>query len=144
MDTMQEAMLRKVGTAHQEILSKWGPVDSEGYKTNLDHAKAGLRGLGLSDTFKAAGLIDQNGSIADAKLAFALATVGEGLFQEDRLRGGGPGSLTQSNPWKDGQENLSEQGRLVRDHPELARSLIQAAGKDPDKALFKNRFGKDH
>lgn len=144
MDTMQEGMARKVGTAHQEILSKWGPVDSAGYKDNLDHAKSGLRGLGLSDTFKAAGLIDQNGSIADAKLAFALATVGEGLFQEDRLRGGGPGSLTQSNPWKDGQENLSEQGRLVREHPELARSLIQAAGKDPDKALFKNRFGKDH
>ena len=143
MDTAQEGMLRKVGTAHQEILSKWGPTDSAGYKNNLDHAKAGLRGLGLSDTFKAAGLIDQNGSIADAKLAFALATVGEGLFQEDRLRGGGPGSLTQSNPWKDGQENLSEQGRLVREHPELARSLIQAAGKDPDKALFKNRFGKD-
>ena len=144
MDAMNDAMLRKVGTAHQEILSKWGPVDSSGYRDNLEHAKAGLRGLGLTDTFKAAGLIDQNGSIADAKLAFALATVGEGLYQEDRLRGGGPGHFTQSNPWKDGQENLSEQGRIVRENPDLARSLIQAAGKDPEKALFKNRFGKDH
>jgi len=144
MDAMGEGMLRKVGTAHQEILSKWGPVDSVGYKTNLEHAKAGLKGLGLSETFKAAGLIDQSGSIADAKLAFALATVGEGLFQEDRLRGGGPGHFTETNPWKDGQENLSEQGRIARENPELARSLITAEGKDPDKALFKNRFGKDH
>lgn len=139
----EEGMKRKVGTAHQEILSKWGPTDSDGYKSNLDHAKAGLRGLGLSDTFKAAGLIDQNGSIADAKLAFALATVGEGLYREDRLRGGGPGSFTNANPWKDGQENLTEQGRITRENPELARSLIQAAGKDPEKALFKNRFGRD-
>lgn len=140
----EEGMKRRVGTAHQEILSKWGPTDSDGYKSNLDFAKAGLRGLGLSDTFKAAGLIDRNGSIADAKLAFALATVGEGLYREDRMRGGGgPGSLTTSNPWKDGQENLSEQGRIARDNPDLARSLIVAAGKDPEKALFKNRFGRD-
>jgi hypothetical protein len=139
----EEGMRRKVGTAHQEILSKWGPTDSDGYKGNLDHAKAGLRGLGLTDTFKAAGLIDQGGSIADAKLAFALATVGEGLYREDRLRGGGPGSLTNTNPWKDGQENLTEQGRITRENPELARSLITAAGKDPEKALFKNRFGRD-
>jgi len=143
MGDADEGMKRKVGTAHQEILSKWGPVDSDGYKDNLGYAKAGLRGLGLSDTFRAAGLIDQNGSIADAKLAFALATVGEGLFREGRMHGGSPGHYTNSNPWKDGQENITEQGRIQRENPELARSLIQAAGKDPDKALFKNRFGRD-
>jgi len=144
LDDATEGMKRRVGTAHQEILAKWGPVDGQGYLTNIAHAKAGLRGLGLSETFKAAGLLDQGGNIADAKLAFALATVGEGLFQEDRMHGGGPGSFTNANPWKDGQENLTEQGRIYRENPELARSLIQAAGKDPEKALFKNRFGKDH
>lgn len=139
----EDGMKRKVGTAHQEILSKWGPTDSDGYKNNLEHAKVGLRGLGLTDTFKAHSLIDQNGSIADAKLAFALATVGEGLYREGRLVGGAPGSFTNSNPWKDGQENLTEQGRITRENPDLARSLIQAAGKDPEKALFRNRFGRD-
>jgi hypothetical protein len=59
------------------------------------------------------------------------------------LRGGSPGHFTQANPWKDGQENLSEQGRIHRENPDLARSLIIAAGKDPEKALFKNRFGKE-
>jgi len=139
-----EQMKRNVGTAHQEILATWGPVESDGYKQNLAHAKAGLKGLGLQDTFKAAGLIAQDGSIANAKLAFALATVGEGLYREDSARGGGPGHFTTTNPWKEGQENLGEQGRIHRENPELARSLIIAAGKDPDKALFKNRFGKDH
>lgn len=142
MKDASDGVARRVGTAHQEILAKWGPTESEGYRTNLNYAKAGLRGLGLQETFKAAGLIDANGSIADSKLAFALATVGEGLFQEDSLRGA-PGHFTQSNPWKDGQENLSEQGRIQRENPDLARSLIVAAGKDPDKALFKNRFGRD-
>lgn len=143
MDDAHEGMKRRVGTAHQEILAKWGPTDGEGYIKNIGHAKAGLRGLGLAETFKAAGLIDQGGNIADAKLAFALATVGEGLFREDEMRGGSPGHFTNANPWKDGQENLTEQGRIARENPDLARSLIKAAGKDPDKALFKNRFGKD-
>jgi hypothetical protein len=143
MDEAQEGMKRRVGSAHQEILAKWGPTDGEGYIKNIGHAKAGLRGLGLAETFKAAGLIDAGGNIADSKLAFALATVGEGLFQEDRMHGGGPGHFTNANPWKDGQENLTEQGRIARENPDLARSLIKAAGKDPEKALFKNRFGKD-
>jgi hypothetical protein len=143
LNAAAEGMQRKVGQAHQEILAKWGPTDGDGYRVNLDHAKTGLRGLGLAETFKAAGLISGNGDIADAKLAFALATVGEGLFREDKMRGGSPGHFTESNPWKDGQENLAEQGRIHRENPELARSLITAAGKSPDKALFKNRFGKD-
>jgi hypothetical protein len=142
MDAANEGMARRVGTAHQEILSKWGPTESEGYKNNLGHAKAGLRGLGLTDVFKGAGLIAQDGSIADARLAFALATVGEGLFREDSVHGGGPGHLTESNPWKDGQENLSEQGRIERENPDLARSLIIAAGKDPDKAIWHSPYEK--
>jgi len=143
LEAGQEAMKRRVGGAHQEILSKWGPMDGEGYQANIDFAKRGLRGLGLADTLKASGLIDQQGNIADAKLAFALATVGEGLFREGTLQGGSPGHFTTTNPWKDGQENLTEQGRIARENPELARSLIKSAGKDPDKALFKNRFGRD-
>jgi len=143
LDDAQEGMKRQGGTAHQEILSKWGPVDGEGYIANIGYAKAGLRGLGLADTFKAAGLIDQGGNIANAKLAFALATVGEGLFKEASTHGGSPGHFTTTNPWKEGQENLTEQGRIQRENPELARSLIKAAGLDPEKALFKNRFGRD-
>jgi len=141
MDAANEGMARRVGSAHQEIVAKWGPTDSAGYKDNLGHAKAGLKGLGLNDVFKAAGLIAQDGSIADAKLAFALAKVGEGLYREDGL-GGAPGHLTESNPWKDGQENLSEQGRIQRENPELARSLIISAGKDPDKAIWKSPYEK--
>jgi hypothetical protein len=38
--------------------------------------------------------------------------------------GGGPG---QTNPWKKETFNLTEQGRLLRDNPELARQLMAQA-----------------
>jgi hypothetical protein len=61
-------------------------------------------------------------------VAFAFAKVGEALYAEDALHGG-PGSLR--NPFSGGQENLTEQGRLIRSDPETARALIRAAGKNP-------------
>jgi hypothetical protein len=39
--------------------------------------------------------------------------------------GGGPGG--QTNPWKKETFNLTEQGRLLRDNPELARQLMAQA-----------------
>lgn len=129
---------RKIGSAHQEIVAKWGPVEGTGYTEGVSHAAAALNGLGLRDTFKGAGLLTQDGKITDAKLAFALATVGAGLFREDASRGA-PGHLTANNPWKDGQENLTEQGRILKQNPDLAKSLILAAGKDPNKVLYKGR-----
>lgn len=126
----------KVIAAHSDIVKKWGPTDSPGYKTNVKHASRALSQLGLSETFRTHGLLSTNGEVTDAKLAFALSTIGEGLYKEDG-RFGGPGALTQANPWKDGQENLSEQGRIARNEPELAKTLIQAAGKDPAKVLYR-------
>jgi len=110
---------------------------AEAVKLEPEHGAA-LNGLGLRDTFKGAGLLTQDGKITDAKLAFALATVGAGLFREDASRGA-PGHLTANNPWKDGQENLTEQGRILKQNPDLAKSLILAAGKDPNKVLYKGR-----
>jgi hypothetical protein len=40
-------------------------------------------------------------------------------------QGGGPGG--QINPWKKETFNLTEQGRLLRDNPELARQLMAQA-----------------
>jgi hypothetical protein len=132
----QGAQLRtRVQAAHSQIVNQWGSPDSAGYKRNVDMAGRAVRKLNLVGTFKGSGLMTASGEITDANLAFALAKVGEGLYAEDRNHGG-PGNLTEKNPWKEGQENLTEQGRLVRSDPELAKTLIRAAGKDPDKILF--------
>ncbi len=39
--------------------------------------------------------------------------------------------IPETNPWKQGQVNLSEQYRLIQQEPELAKKLIQEAGLDP-------------
>lgn len=43
----------------------------------------------------------------------------------------GGGGTGQKNPWKAETFNLTEQGRILRENPALARSLIVEAGKDP-------------
>lgn len=44
---------------------------------------------------------------------------------------GGQGGKGANNPWMAGQENLTEQGKLVQTNPVLARQLAQAAGVNP-------------
>ena len=39
------------------------------------------------------------------------------------------GTAGGSNPWADTSFNLTEQGKIIRDNPQLAQTLAQAAGK---------------
>ena len=39
------------------------------------------------------------------------------------------GAAGGANPWLDASANLTEQGRILRENPQLARNLAQAAGK---------------
>lgn len=41
------------------------------------------------------------------------------------------GQTNADNPFKDGQANLTKQGKLVKNEPDKAKRLIKAAGKDP-------------
>lgn len=131
-------LAQKVQTAHTQIVNKWGSPDSEGYKRNVEFAGRALRKLGLTNVYKAHGLMTPRGEITDATLAFALATIGEGLYSEDRTHGD-PGNIPRNNPWKEGEENLTEQGRILKSDRALAETLIRAAGKDPAKELFQAR-----
>lgn len=54
------------------------------------------------------------------------------LAVKEKLKGATPkagGSDVVKNPWKDDTFNLTEQGRLLRDDPELAKKLKAEAGK---------------
>lgn len=133
---VRERTQQQVGEAHQAIVKKWGPPESETYKRNLELAKRAVRKQGLTESLKARGILDDKGNITDAGFAFHFASVGQGLYAEDNIHGE-PGALTESNPWKAGQENLTEQGRITRRDPALAEALIRAAGKDPAKELYR-------
>lgn len=41
------------------------------------------------------------------------------------------GGVVVDNPWKAGQTNLTLQGRLMKENPDVARRFISEAGKDP-------------
>lgn len=47
------------------------------------------------------------------------------------VEGGGNMEGPEENPFKDKNKNATKQGELIQNQPEVARSLIQAAGKDP-------------
>lgn len=125
----QEAVGQKADAAHREIVSKWGPVESEPYKQNVELMSRAVQQLGLGEAFKEAGVISGNGEILNAKIATAFAKVGKELYAEDTMMTGANGAL--SNPWNAGKENITDQGRILRSDPKLAKSLIQAAGQKP-------------
>lgn len=57
-----------------------------------------------------------------------------GLEGDDPEPGGGPaGDEYKDNPFKDGSINLTKQGQLIRNDPDKAKKLINAAGGEPAK-----------
>jgi hypothetical protein len=129
-----EERLKAVGAAHEAIVKEWGASDGETYKRNLELANRTLRKDGLLETYKRLGILTDKGEITEPSVAFHLAKVGAAMYSEDNLHGG-PESL--ENPWKEGKENLTEQAAILRRDPNLAETLIRAAGKDPAKELWR-------
>ncbi|MFC5468419.1 DUF4355 domain-containing protein [Cohnella suwonensis] len=81
--------------------------------------------LDYSDAEKA------NASIASVETAFRAAVeagVNERLKGNPPGGGGGGKGGGQINPWKKETFNLTEQGRIIRENPELAKQLKAAAG----------------
>ena len=134
----EAAKTQRVAQAHRDIQAKWGEEGSVAYNRELEFASRALRKLGLVEGFKAAGMMMPNGMVADASVALAMANVGKTMFAEDSLHGE-PGNLTAKNPWKEGQEDLSEQGRIFKANPEQAKALVIAAGKNPETELYHRR-----
>lgn len=125
-----------VSKAHQAITGKFGEEGTVGYKRAVELMARAIRKLNLREAYQAAGIVTPTGEIANADVAFSLHEIGKSMFTEDEA-GGEPGHLTMKNPWKEGQENLTEQGRIAKSNPEQARALVIAAGKDPNKELYK-------
>ena len=126
---MQTAQAKATEETHRALVSDWGDVETDGYKRNVELLSRAVRGLGLSEALAQRGVLGKDGSVMDATLAKALAKVGKELYAEDKMLGGANGTV--NNPWSQGKENLTEQGRIFRSDPKLAKSLIQAAGLKP-------------
>ena len=127
-----EDLATKVSTATADMEKEWGASDSEGFKANAAWAVRAGEGLGLMDALKEVGLLGPDNLVLNSKIAVALAKVGQAMFKEDSLEGGGGGAVAD-NPFKEGpgKGNLTEQMQLIRTDRPRAIRLIRAAGHEP-------------
>jgi hypothetical protein len=137
----QQASETAVDEAHSALVDAWGEPSTERYRRNVELANRALRELGgdaLATAFKSRGTITSEGAIADPAIAFMLQKAGERLFSEDQVFSA---NAAANNPFAKAAENITEQGRLLRSDPELARTFIRAANREHEyPRLFGNEF----
>ncbi|OYR25867.1 hypothetical protein [Brucella pseudogrignonensis] len=124
-----EQQAKAEGDAHRAITSQWGDPDTDGYKHNLEYTSRAISQLGLKDSLVKGGILSPQGAVLDPNVAFALAKVGKEMYGEDSTATNASGSL--NNPFSSENFNLTQQGKLIRDDPSKAKSLIRAAGGNP-------------
>ena len=125
-----EQVTQYVQEAHSKIQKEWGDAETEGYRKNVELARRAMTQLDLKDDLSRSGLIDANGNVTSAKVAFALARVGSKMFAEDTVFGGPSAGIT--NPFSDQSENMTQQSLLIKNDPGRAKQLVIAAGKKPE------------
>lgn len=139
----REAKVESAITSTFDALTKsFGSPDTPGFKRNMELARRAINHLDpdLRAGLKEAGVIvEKNGEevLTNAAVAKAMASVGAKIYAEDGLYGA-PSST--ENPFDTKKPNLTAQGKILKENPELARTLIQAAGVEKDWAwMFKRQ-----
>lgn len=134
----QAQKVEKAKQAVQMLEREWGPIDSPSAKANLEFADRVLN-EGDPETLadlQAYGLIGPNKEIFSAPLAKLFAKVGAALYKEGDVLKGNAGFI--GNPFQRDAENLTEQMRIIKSNPELARSMAIAAGRKPEEVGLKS------
>lgn len=126
-----EAFTKSVETAQRDLETAWGQKGTPTFDRNIEMAKRAIRMADpkLMDALKEVGAIgDHNGQpvVRNAVIVQALAKMGAGMFAEDRLFGT---PASDKNPFDDATTDLAMQGRLIKEDPAKAATLIRAAGK---------------
>lgn len=129
---------RETTEATQALVKQWGNPDSGTYKENITNVQRSIKALGgeaLTKELVKLGAITEKGDVRSPALISALATVGSALFKEDSLvpGNGGGGVPGGDNPFKKGSENMTRQGQIIKQDPNLAKRLMQQAGVSPSE-----------
>lgn len=121
--------------ATSQLEKDWGAKQgTPEFKEQVALADRAIRELGgdeLIEGFTAAKLLGPGGVILNPAIAKAMANVGKELFGSSGNLTSGDGSV--DNPFAKETQNLTTQSELLRNDPRRAKSLIQAAGRDPAK-----------
>ena len=131
----QAAIAKSVETTHDELVKDWGPKDSEGFKEKLAVADRAMKKLGLTDSYKAKGILLADGSLTDPQIAKAFQAIGDAMFKEDTIDG--DANKSGENPFKRGADGKivspSAISALIQSDPERAKRLCREAGENPDQ-----------
>jgi hypothetical protein len=123
----------KISGAHDALVKEWGEANTPQFSRNVELAKRAIRNLDpdLKSELKKAGvLIDHKGQevVANAAIFKALAKAGASMFAEDDVFGTVSAADNPFDPKNASPQAMTRQGELIKKDPELARTLIQAAG----------------
>ena len=137
-----EQLTETVNTVNAGLEKRWGSMDGEQAKVNLELADRALMGVfgpeGLAELKKLKVVHEVNGEgdkkhdlILSEHLAVGFAKLGAMLFKEDGVERGGR-NTTVDNPFSDDTFNLTNAMAIKKKDPDLALELIAAAGKKPE------------
>lgn len=135
----QAAIAQSVEQTYDDLVKDFGPADSESFKTKLTLVERATKALGLTDVFKAKGIILPDGSLTDPQVARAMLAVGEKQFSEDTI--GSNDTPIAGNPFKrlsDGTRDVTAITALVKSDPERAKRMAREAGENPELWVSSN------
>lgn len=132
----EERQLAVAKAETEKLVKLYGPVTGEQFRANAAFADKVLQ-LGGEEVVKdledAKLIVEVEGGqkiVQRASILTLFAKIGQTLFKEGDLVKGDPTAL--GNPFADGeQENVTNQGRMIRDDRPRALAMIAAAGKKP-------------
>jgi hypothetical protein len=123
-----------VTKAHDALTKAFGNPETPGFKRSVEMGRRAIKNLspGLHQALRDRGvLVQHNGqeAVADAEIFSALVKLGSAHYAEDSVFGD---QSTSENPFDPKKPNLTKQAEVLKKNPELAKTLIRAAGAESE------------
>jgi hypothetical protein len=144
------ALNGRIEKAHTDLTKEWGSPEAPAFQRNVEMARRAMANLDpeLKSALKEVGVLveqkDDKGKlhevVTNATIVKALAKAGASLYAEDKVFGSRPQGENPFDPkLARSPEAMTRQGQLIKEDPELAATLIKAAGVEKDWGHFLNR-----
>jgi hypothetical protein len=126
----QQAQARRDNAAAAETALRSAWKSQPEFSHNMEMAQRAMRNLspdlmGVLTKMGALASVDGRLTVMEPVIIQAFAKVGDQMFKEDSLFGQ---SALNVNPFDPKTEDMTAQGRMIRDDPAKAEQLIRAAG----------------
>lgn len=136
-----EQLNTRVTETFDTLTKEWGQPETPAFQRNLELSRRAMSNLhpDFKQALVDAGVIRVDGAqevVTDARIMMGLQKAGSTMFAEDSVFGGKPADV---NPFDPKTSDLTAQGDLVRENPDLAKQLIRAAGVQEDWGHFLNK-----